>query len=171
MAKVGQVIGVAIDNGSAVVCIATDGHLELLQRHVTAGRIDLPNASTVDQVVCLDAPATLAKIAGNDVSDVVGFAEVVGAILDRASTRHSRVWIFSDLALMRVNGHYSGAIELERLLASFAAARPDVFLYCAYPTNEFTSQHDHAAFVRICDEHCRILQNGRSLGDRSARES
>jgi hypothetical protein len=69
---------------------------------------------------------------------------------------------------MRANGNHAGAVELERLLSSFTAARPEVFLYCAYPTNALRSNHDQA-FLRICEEHGRILENGSLAADRSAR--
>jgi hypothetical protein len=154
---------IALDQGHAVVCIATESHRRLLERRVVDRGIDVFAAQAKGQIACLDAVRTLAKISRGDSIDVVRFAEVVGAVVDGLSSRYSRVWIFGELvALMCMKGHHEGAIELEKLWSSFTAARPSICLHCAYPAHAFTPQN-RAAFLRICDARCRILHSDSSL--------
>jgi hypothetical protein len=164
ISEVGRAMGIALDQGAAVVCIATDAHRELLERHLMDRGIDVSAARTASQFVCLDAPATLPAIVKNGVPDVIRFAEVVGAVIDQAAARFPRVWIFGELvALMCADGHHAGAVELEKLWTSFTASRPQVLLHCAYPTSAFRLVDDMQAFVDICEEHCRVLHSDSSL--------
>jgi hypothetical protein len=128
--EIGRAMCGALDNGDAVVCIASDAHRRSLERHVIDCGIDIIAARASNQIVCLDAAGTLTEISNSGAIDVVKFAEVVGAVIDQASCKYSRVWIFGELAaLMSANGHHAGAIELERLWSSFIASRPAVFLH------------------------------------------
>lgn len=164
IAEVGRAMCVAIDQGNAVVCVATDAHRRLLEKHLLDRGIDVPAARMAKQIWCLDAAGTLAKIAINGTPDAVRFAEIVGAVVDQAAAQFPRVWIFGELvALMCANGNHSGAVELERLWTSFVDSRPAIFLHCAYPTNAFASPKDRAAFRHICEEHCRVLHSDSSL--------
>jgi hypothetical protein len=163
IAEVGRAMCVALDQGSAVLCVATHSHRRLLQDHLQNRGIDVPAAMMADQIVFMDAHGTLAKITRRGMPDVIRFAEVVGAVVDRLAARYPRVWIFGELvALMCANGNHSGAVELERLWTSFADARP-VFLHCGYPAQAFSSEQDLAAFRNICEEHCRVLHCQSSL--------
>jgi hypothetical protein len=133
--EIGRAASVALDEGSAVVCIATRAHRQLLARHLTDHGLDVVALRHSGQFVALDAAETLAKIIVDGQPDVVRFAEVVGARIDRAATRYPRVWIFGDMvALMCAHGDHVGALRLEKLWRSFNKAR-SVFRYCAYPPN------------------------------------
>ena len=125
LVEIGRAMSVAISQGSAVVCIATDAHWRLLERHVVDCGIDIHAARAKGQIARLDAERTLSKISGDGSIDVVRFAEVVGAVIDGVSTRHLRVWIYGELvALMRAHGDQAGAIDLEKLWSSFTTVRP-----------------------------------------------
>lgn len=128
--EVGRAMCEALNHGAAVVCIASDAHQRSLERQMIDCGIDVGAARRSNQVVCLDAAATLTKISNSGAIDIVKFAEVVGAVIDQTSCKYSRVGIFGELvALMSTNGHHAGAIELERLWSSFIASRPSVFLH------------------------------------------
>lgn len=133
--EIGRAASVALDEGNAVVCIATRAHRHLLARHLAGHGLDIVALQHSEQFVALDAAETLAKIIVDGNPDVVRFAEVVGARIDRAATRYPRVWIFGDMvALMCAYGDHIGALRLEKLWRSFNKAR-SVFRYCAYPPN------------------------------------
>jgi hypothetical protein len=133
--EIGRAASVALDEGNAVVCIATRAHRLLLARHLADHGLDIVALRHEEQFVALDAAETLAKIIVDGKPDVIRFAEVVGACIDRAATRYPRVWIFGDMvALMCAHGDHMGAVRLEKLWRSFNKARP-VFRYCAYPPN------------------------------------
>ena len=42
IAQIGRAMCIALDEGSAVVCIATDAHRQLLERHMMDRGIDVP---------------------------------------------------------------------------------------------------------------------------------
>ncbi len=164
ISQVGRAMCIALDQGAAVVCIATVPHRQRLERHLTVRGIDVAEARDANQFICLDAHATLSRVAKNGVPDGARFVEVVGALVDQAAARFPRVWIFGEVvALMCTNGHHLGAVELERLWTSFMDLRPTVILHCAYPTDAFKSADDRQAFAEICNEHCRVLHSDSSL--------
>ena len=144
IAEIGRAMASALERGNAVVCIATDGHRRLLEEHVHRAGADLSNARRTEQYLSLDAVDTLSRITCDGSPDVIRFAEVIGAPIDRIALRFPQVWIFGDLvALMCAYGNRRGAIRLERLWRSFNEAR-SVFRYCAYPPNVYRSWRDPA---------------------------
>ena len=163
ISQVGHAMWIALDQGAAVVCVATGMHRWRLERSLIIRGNDVTEARASRQLVWLDAPATLSRVATKGVPDVVRFAEVVGAVVDQAVARFPFVWIFGELvALMCADGHHSGAVELERMWTSFMDSRPGVILYCAYPTDVFRSADHRKAFTHICAEHGRVLHSDRS---------
>lgn len=145
--EIGRAMSVALDRGSAVMCIATDVHRCLLEDHLSRAGADLQAARRTRQYVYLDAIDTLSRITIDGLPDVIRFAEVIGASVDRMALQFSRVWIFGDMvALMCAYGNRTGALRLERLWRSFNEAHP-VFRYCAYPPNVL--QLGHAAEARF----------------------
>ena len=163
ISQVGHAMWVALDQGAAVVCVATGMHRWRLERYLIIRGIDVTEARDTKQFVCLDAPATLTRVATNGVPDVAKFADLVGAVVDEAAARFPLVWVFGELvALMCADGHHSGAVELEKMWTSFMDSRPRVILYCAYPTDVFKSADHRQAFAHICEQHGRVLHSDRS---------
>ena len=137
IAEIGRAMSATLQRGNAVVCIATDVHRQLLEDHVHRAGTDLNHARRIEQYLALDAVETLSRITIDGSPDVVRFAEVIGAPVDRIAAQFPQVWIFGDLvALMCAYGNRAGAIRLERLWRSFNEAR-SVFRYCAYPPNVY----------------------------------
>ena len=164
ISAVGRAMCIALDQGAAVVCIATDAHRQRLERHLMVRGIDVDEARTTNQFICLDARETVWRLAENGVPDAEQFVAVIGDVVNQAAGRFPRVWIFGELiALMCADGHHAGAVELERIWTSFMASRPFAVLHCAYPREGFSSAADRSAFLRICDEQVRVLQSGSSL--------
>lgn len=161
--EIGHAMCVALTQGNAVVSISTGTHRRQLERHLAANAIDIAAAQNRGQYASLNAADTVSKITVDGVPDVIRFAEILGAVVDRMAAQYPRVWIFGEMvAAMSAEGDFSGALELERLWRAFTESRP-VFLYCAYPTSKFSSADDLDAFLRLCEEHCRILHSERSL--------
>jgi DcmR-like sensory protein len=137
IAQLGRAMSATLVRGNAVVCIATDAHRRLLESRLRRGGTDLRRARRAQQYVYLDAIDSLARVTVDGSPDVVRFAEVIGAPIDRVAARFPQVWIFGDMvALMCAYGNRAGAIRLERLWRSLNEARP-VFRYCAYPPNVY----------------------------------
>ena len=164
ISQVGHAMWVALDQGAAVVCVATGMHRWRLERYLIVRGVDIEEARAANQLVCLDAPAILERVTTKGVPDAARFIDVVGAVIDQAAARFPLVWVFGELvALLCADGHHSGALELERMWTSFMDSRPQVILYCAYPTDVFKSADHRQVFAHICEEHGRVLHSDRSL--------
>lgn len=160
---IGRAMCVALDAGYAVLCITTGAHRRLLEEHLTTRGIDVTAPSMGERIVFLDAADTLAKITVDGLTDVVRFAEVIGALVDSLCSRFPRLWIFGELvALMRANGNQFGALKLERLWTSFAESRR-VIICCGCPANAFASKRDLTEFLRVCEQYSRVLHSESSL--------
>ena len=87
--------------------------------------IDIVEALGTGQYVSLDALETRSAIIIDGSLDVIRFAEVIGAPIDRAAEQHGCVLIFGDLVpLMYADGKHTGVVELESLWRAFLASRP-----------------------------------------------
>jgi hypothetical protein len=139
IAKMGRAMYAALDQGNAVMCIATGTHRRLLERQLTIHGIDVLAALVREQLVAVNARETLSKILIEGVPNVTRFTEVIGALVDRTTVRYPRVLIFGELlAQTRSDAKHALAIELEDLWRFFAAERPAVSLHREYPALAFS---------------------------------
>ena len=130
ISEVGAAMCTALDQGNAVVLIAIGTHRQLLETELSVRGIDIVEALGTGQYVSLDALETRSAIIIDGSLDVIRFAEVIGAPIDRAAEQHGCVLIFGDLVpLMYADGQHTGVVELESLWRAFLASRP-VFLDC-----------------------------------------
>jgi hypothetical protein len=137
--EIGIAMCTELDKGNAVVSIATGTHRRLLEKQLTVHGLNIIAALSKGQYVSLNARETLSTIIVDGVPDVIRYAELVGALVDRTATRFRRVLIFAELVpLMHADGKHSGAVELEALWRSFVASR-SIFLHCAYPADAIHS--------------------------------
>ena len=137
--EIGSAMCDELHKGNAVVSIATGTHRRLLEKQLTVHGINVLVALSKGQYVPLNALEALSTIIVDGVPDVIRFAEVVGAVADRAAADYRRVLIFGELVpLMHADWKHPGAHALETLWRSFVASRP-TFLHCEYPTHAFHS--------------------------------
>jgi hypothetical protein len=128
--EIGRSMSVALNRGNAVVCIATSTHRRLFEQQLKVRGVDVIGALMREQLVCLNALDTLTRIMFDGVPDVVRFAEVIGASVDRTAVRYPRVLLFAELdRLLRSGGNVYGAKALDELWISFLNSRP-VFVRC-----------------------------------------
>jgi hypothetical protein len=128
--EVGRAMCTALDQGNAVVSIVIDTRRRSLEKQLTVHGVNIVEALRTGTYAPLDALEVLSTIIIDGSPDVIRFAEVIGATIDRAAEQHGRVLIIGELVpLMRAEGEHAGAIELENLWRSFIAARP-IFLDC-----------------------------------------
>ncbi len=125
IAGAGAAMCAALQQGNAVVSIAVGTHRRLLEKQLAVRGIDIVEALRTGQYVSLDALETLSTIIVDGSLDVIRFAEVIGAMIDRAAEQHGCVLVFGDLVpLMYGNGKRTSAVELEKLWRSFLTSRP-----------------------------------------------
>jgi hypothetical protein len=128
---------VALDGERGVLCIAIHSNRRFIEGQFAQRGIDIEAARRSGQYLYLHAAETVSKIMIDGNPDVVRFAEVIGAPVDRMASRYPPVSIFGDMvSLMCAYGNPAGALKLEKLWRSFNRVRP-VFRYCAYPPNVF----------------------------------
>ena len=130
IAEIGAAMCTALDQGNAVVSIAIGTHRRLLETQLAVRGINVVDALRTGRYVSLDALEALSMIMIDGHLDVIRFAEVIGAPIDRAAEQHGCVLIFGDLVPpMHAAGKHTGAVELKNLWQSFIASRP-IFREC-----------------------------------------
>ena len=118
VAEIGRSMTAALNQGNAVVCIATGTHRRLFEQQLKVRGIDVVGALMREQLVCINALDALTKIMVDGEPDVIRFAEVIGAPVDRVATRYPHVLIFGELDLL-LHAGVSGARKLDELFACF----------------------------------------------------
>ncbi len=128
--QIGATMSTTLLQGDAVVCFVTGSRRRRLEDQLIVRGIDVVGALMREQLVCVNALDTLMKVNVDGVPDVIRFAELIGAVLDRAATRYPHVLTFSELASVSCkSGDEPGALALEALWTSFVESRP-VFFRC-----------------------------------------
>ncbi len=92
--------------------------------------VDVVGALMRGQLVCLNALDTLTKIVVDGLLDVIRFAEVVGATVDRVAVRYPRVLMFGDFSGLQ-HANAASVAELDALWQALVASRPG-FVRCPH---------------------------------------
>jgi PAS domain S-box-containing protein len=143
-----------LNSGAGTIVIATAAHMEQLERDLRARGIDVAGACSRQQLVLLEAAATLARIMHHGAPQWSRFLEAVGAVLEQVRRRHSRVIAFGEMvALLWKDGYHGAALQLEQLWNELSE-RERFSLYCAYPLPKDGSA---AELERVCAQHGRVI--------------
>jgi PAS domain S-box-containing protein len=159
-------LGAGLEAGQGGVVIATQPHLEGLER-----RFQERHASSdpADRYIALDAAGTLSKFMVDGWPDGRLFVEVIGDVIQRAARDGSRhVRAFGEMvSLLWAEGKHEAAIRLEEMWNELAATLP-LSLLCAYPMGGFRDEGHGGAFSRICDAHSHVRPAESFTGTASA---
>jgi hypothetical protein len=144
-----------IRQGDAVIIIGTHRHRSELEKRLQARGVDVGAAKQDDQLIVLDASATLARFMVNDWPDEALFANVVAELLARARKHHVKVRAFGEMvALMWADGHCEATVQLEHLWAHLC--EEEAFsLFCAYPKTGF-AENVTDAMEQLCAAHSKV---------------
>ena len=146
-----------LDAGAGAIVIATASHLEELERGLRTRGVDVAAAREREQLVILEAAATLARIMHHGTPQWTRFLEVVGPVLAELRRRHPRVVAFGEMvALLWRDGRQEAAVQLEQLWNELGEREPFA-LYCAYPLPKHADAADLRSFDRICSQHRRVM--------------
>src|SRR5579883_2849221 len=155
--SVSEYIQHGLDAGAGAVVIATAAHLEELERDLRCRSVDVAAATARQQLILLEAAATLDKIMHHGAPQWGRFLEVVGSVITGLRRRHPRVVAFGEMvALLWREGRQESAVQLEQLWNELAQ-RERFSLYCSYPLPREGEAVDHAAFARVCAQHSRVI--------------
>ncbi len=140
VAEMGRIMSATLNQGGAVVCIATGVQRRLFERQMKIRGVDVVGALMRGQLVCLNALDTLTKVMVDGLLDVIRFAEVVGAAVDRAAVRYPRVLMFGDFSGLP-HSDAASVVELDALWQALVASRAG-FVRC--PQRTAVRQHGKA---------------------------
>ncbi|HET9105607.1 MAG TPA: PAS domain S-box protein [Steroidobacteraceae bacterium] len=146
-----------LDIGAGAVVIATAAHLEQLERELRSRKVDVTGATTRQQLVALEASATLASIMSHGAPQWSRFLEVVGAVIGQTRRRYGRVMAFGEMvALLWKDGRQAAALQLEELWNELGE-RERFSIYCAFPLHKDAAAADPRGLERVCSLHRRVI--------------
>jgi anti-sigma regulatory factor (Ser/Thr protein kinase) len=158
----------AADTGAAALVIATADHARLFEAELAAAGIDADSLRDRQQLVLLDAAATLAAFMPQDRIDGEIFREVIGTVVRRASEHGRAVRAYGEMvALLWDRGDVAAAIELETLWNDLQLEL-DFALLCAYRSESASEQGDLHAVAEVCRLHSKVLDTREFAPERYA---
>lgn len=152
-------VGPGLNEGDAAVVVATASHRGVFEAALRRSGVDVAAAAAGDRYLSFDAAELLETFMVGGVPDPGRFAEMAGAVIERASAGGRRVRIYGEMvALLWDAGDVTSAIALEGLWNDLAGER-DFMLLCAYPMASFEHSTSGTHFRRICDQHSTVIPN------------
>jgi hypothetical protein len=146
----------ALARGEHVMIIATGAHLATFEEALTSRGVDVASVRADEQLVLLDAEATLPTLLDDGVVDVARFRAVVADLIDRTTADGRPLSIYGEMvALLWADGNVTGSLALEDLWNDLAETRPFTLL-CGYPLRGFDAEDSDLAFEGVCRRHTGI---------------
>jgi hypothetical protein len=131
-------VGGGLRAGESVIVIATQIHLEGLERRLEALGVDVEAARSDDRYIALSAEATLDRFMVNGWPNDERFAETICAIIGRGRADGRKVRAFGEMvAVLWARGHYAATVRLEHLWNKLLETERFP-IFCAYPKAGFT---------------------------------
>lgn len=138
----------------AVIVIATQPHLEEMERRLRMADVDLVAARWRGQYIPIDAEAMLARIMGETLPDAGSFRIELESLIAQAGRRKLRG--FGEMvSLLQARGLHDAVIRLEELWSTVCAEQ-DFKLLCAYPRYVF-DEETVDGMARICANHTHVV--------------
>ena len=163
VAELGHAMCVALDQGHGVLCAVSEPTRLALEKQLSKRGIDVADVRGRGQYVHLDGVDVLSQVAHRGRPDPVRFRDVVGWEVDNLVREYSGVWMYGELAaLLWSQGHERGAVEIDRLWASFAESEP-VVLCVAFPVEALSWPIVIKALRAEVAEQVRALAKGSSI--------
>ena len=158
-ALAGFVIG-GINSDECVVVIATQSHLEALEKRLRSFGTYLDKLVNDDRYIPLNAEETLSKFMVNGWPDEKLFTETVSEIMKRGGCRNRRVRAFGEMvAILWAQGNSGATVNLEHLWNNFCA-KESFCLFCAYPKSGFTKDINES-ISNICGYHSKMIEGSK----------
>jgi PAS domain S-box-containing protein len=132
-------VGTGLSAGAAAIVIATQGHLEQLDKRCSVRGIDLAFACSEGRYVARDARSSVDALLVDGCPDAARFTSTIEPLVAAAARHGSRVVIFGEMvALLWSDGRHEAAVRLEGLWNELAQ-RYAFSLFCAYPIAQMQS--------------------------------
>jgi KaiC/GvpD/RAD55 family RecA-like ATPase len=154
--SVAEYVTHGLKTGETCIVIATNEHLDAIERRVESFGVDLMAARESEAYIAFDAASTLAKFMDGDRPDPKLFSKAIGALM-RKITKRGPVRAFGEMvALLVQDGNPNAAVELERLWNGLRRKHP-FSLFCAYPMHAFATGEAAKFMGHVCDGHSRVI--------------
>lgn len=148
-----QFVTRGLEASETVVVVATDEHLNALNRSLSRRGVDVVAAITTGHYVTLSAEATLAQLKSDGEITFDRFNEVIGGTVLQTRISGRRVRVFGELvALLCAEGNLDAAVHLEALWNQLKLKHP-FSLFCAYPMQGF----DDKSLDAVCGTHAHVI--------------
>jgi signal transduction histidine kinase len=143
----------ALQASETAVIVATDEHLNALNRRLSERGSDVVAAITTGNYVPLSAETTLAELRIDGRLCAERVRDVIGNTLRQTRVSGRRLRVFGEMvALLSAEGNLETAIELENLWNELKLIQP-FSLYCAYPLQGFSEQ----SIYDVCRTHAYVV--------------
>lgn len=159
LSRSSDLIAAALNEGAAVVVIATKEHREGLARRLRADGVDVARVAREKRYVSLDASDTLSKFLVDDVPVPTRFFDSMQGIFAQADLAdgHRQILVLGEMvSLLWEEGNSEAAIRLEQLWNDLAKKRA-FSLRCAYPMGGFSREEHGNQLLTICAEHSQVI--------------
>ena len=151
-----EFVAAGLDNGDAVIIVATPTHRRELTSRLRARGYDLASAAQDGAYTGLDAAETLAKFMRGDMPDDEAFHRAVRDVLSNARGNGRHVRAFGEMvALLWGDRKFDATVRLEYLWDSLCQAE-GFSLFCAYPKVAFLFDPNYS-FDKIVAAHSSVV--------------
>jgi hypothetical protein len=138
----------------AVIVIATQPHLEEMERRLRMADVDLVAARWRGQYIPVEAEGMLVRIMGDTLPDAGSFRAELESLIAQAGRRRLRG--FGEMvSILQARGMHEAVIRLEELWSTVCAEQK-LTLLCAYPRNVF-EEDETDGMTRICEHHTHVV--------------
>ena len=156
-AAVAKFVADGLAAGDVVTTIATDAHMQAIDRHLQSDGVDTNAARASGRLLSLDAQETLAKFMRDGEPDRRAIRQVIGGVMaERAAVSNgARLRAYGEMVDVLWKGDQkSAALHLEELWNDLQA-RHSFTLLCAYAIGQFYKEP--ASIHGVCATHTQIV--------------
>ncbi len=157
--KVAQFLAAGLGAGNPAVVIATEAHRQAFAGRLKLAGIDVEAACAREQLVLLDARATLAEFMIESAPDWERFNARVGGLVAKVLARSGQTGLraYGEMVdLLWRDGNRHGAITLEGFWNRLATQH-SFSLLCAYVMGNFYNSSDADQFRQVCHSHSHVI--------------
>lgn len=140
----------------AVIIIASDLHLSILEDRLIDQGFDLPKLRATNQFITMRIEDATRAFMVNGWPDETLFYRFVSALKDRALQNSNKLRVFGEIvADLWEKGMYEATLHLENLWHRLQH-REKFCLLCAYPKGGFTREVNES-IRQICNTHSKVI--------------
>lgn len=148
--------GCALLAGDSVLVIATQKHLNDLERRLTNQNFMLPELIASNRLMFIEVNTALSNFMVDGIPEETMFNQYVTALIEKAASNGRHVRAFGEMVSeLWQNGFYEATAQLQTLWANLHSSK-SFSLFCAYPVKAFQSVPKEK-FTNICTLPSKII--------------